>query len=200
VLRTGTRTPREADDEASAKAEQAFSAYAPFTSVTVRALLRDEAGIEARLEAALADAGPGASPSEPAREHLVTLACATCGAPVTSPVQVEPWEPWGPRWEAALHDSDESIAPPGHAIRGDGVTRARGHWVLQQGVVFVHEADLLVAEDNGKGIRITCCGARPDPSNGPNLDCPAGHPIGELWTDCCAPQGGHLDAARVVVR
>jgi hypothetical protein len=195
VLRTGTHSPAEADALASATAERDFAEYAAWIlPAPPRTLLRTDDSPWRLLTAFLAAQQPSARLAPDPSRHV--LACATCGAPVTSPVAIVSWSDIGQRW--ATKDGDESLVPPGCAVLGHG-EKPRS-WTFREGFYYVHEADLVRAEDNGRGIQITCCGARPDPSNGPNLACPAGHPIGELWTDCCSPQGGHLDAARVLVR
>lgn len=198
ILRTGSVAPPDEDERASARAEREFPTYASWVGLaSPRALRRLDDGVVGWLDALL-DAGTPARPFVPADAGHVVF-CAICGAAITSAVAIETWADVGARWQESRPDGDESLVPPAHAIRGDGVSSAFG-FPLREGALFVHQVDLLHADDNGRGIQITCCGARPDPSHGANLDCPAGHPVGELWTDCCAPQGGHLDLSLVVVR
>lgn len=195
VLRTGTHASAKDDAEATVRGEQAFASLARWVGVASRALVRADGAESGALAAFVNGNQPSRPPAEQPSSRQVLL-CDTCGVPVTSAVQIGTWADVGVRWEGEAGGRDESLAPPGHAIRGDGSSMA-GYWALREGCIYVHEVDLLLAEDNGKGIAITCCGARPDPESGPNLDCPNGHPVGDLFTDCCAPQGGHIEIARV---
>lgn len=197
VQRTGTHASVDDDNRASLLAEQAFVAYARWVGfVRVRSLLRAKGSISSMLETFVGD-NERSTPVPPTGERHI-LVCAECNVAITSAVQIEPWEALGDAWFEQRTSSDESVVPPGHAVVGDGVA-GPAYFTLKRGVIYVNEADLIWREENGRGVAVTCCGARPDPTQGPNLECARGHPIGELWTDCCSPQGAHLDLSRLVI-
>lgn len=199
---SGTRTPDSADEAEVLRGERAFMAYANMSGWSVRDAripavnaLRSRELVELSLAAWQS---PHGSVRREATRHA--FACATCGAPVVGGVVPVEVGSVANLWNAGERPAwDESLAPLGHYFLGDGVSRIGG-FTVAVGTLYFHPADWLGTDENGRGATETCCGFRPIEANGFNLSCANGHLLGNVWTDCCAPQGLHVPQQNLTLR
>lgn len=123
------------------------------------------------------------------------FACAACDAVLTEPVMEVSFERAESEWSSRVGSEDESLAPPMHYFRYAGEETEATFW-LRNNLLYFNSVDWFGAADNGQGMKVTCCDARPE-GDALNLSCPNGHELGTLWLDCCAPQGVHVIESRV---
>jgi hypothetical protein len=200
LIRAGTVAPAADDDKALEQAQRAFRQYLSFAgwppahASTARVTIENPATTTEAALAALA----GARLIEPLRAPgRLCFACARCGTQLCGAVSDIAPDELDRDWASCPHE-DEALVPPGRYLRGDGSKQQGGWFETSTGMLYFHEADWLDPIDNGNGLLVTCCGARPDPTKGFNLSCPNGHLLGEIWTDCCSPQGVHVPAENLV--
>jgi len=200
ATRKGTRSPALADQEAILAAGGAFAIYtslagfpegAPFVDLDLEWPREAALSAERALEEACTMHLPRPRP------HARSYGCAMCGARVSRTVT-----PLDAANASTLRQGpvgDESLAPFAHVLRGDGTTHQDGYWTFSAGRLYFHLADWLDPDEHGSGL-FGCCGFRPDPALGFNLACPNGHGLGELFSDCCSPQGVHVPKENLVER
>jgi hypothetical protein len=190
LIRCGTRTPPSEDSIAIENARLNFERCLPYWGFALDASVVEIecAGASSSVSRLMTAVSAGKFGILPPIAGS-SFCCAQCGVPVTWSVS-KLAEPLLQEWIASLPLPDESLVPPRHYWHGNGTEVL---WMkTRDDYLYFHESDWIDPEDNGSGMSFTCCGARPDPSNGFNLSCPNGHRLGELWTDCCCFQGIHV--------